>query len=203
MVSHPGVWHFITFFPSFISRSVIVIPHVHALSCKSRAFLIRRCRVLVLELPLGLPGVSAFVFEGGSEVVARAMVGAAVTAGGDGAAVVFVRVEVTIVTEAWASALLTGASDVAAIVLESRVECWVPVDVVAGAAATRDAWTWAWVEVSACIPETSASVIVEVIAMAVVGSGAIVLDVLEGGRVGDGGRAVGGIKHGLSKICNK
>lgn len=94
MVSHPGTWHFITFIPSFISRSVIVIPHVHALSCKSRAFLTRRCRVPVLELLLGLVGASALVFEGGSKVVARAMVGAVVAAGGgadNGAAVVFVN----------------------------------------------------------------------------------------------------------------
>lgn len=146
MVSHPGAWHFITFIPSFISRSVIVIPHVHALSCKSRAFLTRRCRVPVLELLLGLVGASALVFEGGSKVVARAMVGAVVAAGGgadNGAAVVFVKVEVTIMTEVWASVPLTGASGVVVIGLELRVECWVPVNVVVGAAAARDAWTWA------------------------------------------------------------
>ena len=146
MVSHPGTWHFITFIPSFISRSVIVIPHVHALSCKSRAFLTRRCRVPVLELLLGLVGASALVFEGGSKVVARAMVGAVVAAGGgadNGAAVVFVKVEVTIMTEVWASVPLTGASGVVVIGLELRVECWVPVNVVVGAAAARDAWTWA------------------------------------------------------------
>lgn len=146
MVSHPGTWHFITFIPSFISRSVIVILHVHALSCKSRAFLTRRCHVPVLELLLGLVGVSALMFEGGSKVVARAMVGAVVAAGGgvdNGAAVVFVKVEVTIMTEVWASVLLTGASGVVVIGLELRVECWVPVNVVVGAAAARDAWTWA------------------------------------------------------------
>lgn len=45
--------------------------------------------------------------------------------------------------------------------------------------------------------------IVEAIAVAVVGSGDVVLEVLEKGRVGDRGRAAGGIKHCLSKICNE
>ena len=39
MVSHPGMWHFMTVFPSSILRSMIVTPHMQALSCRSRAFL--------------------------------------------------------------------------------------------------------------------------------------------------------------------
>ena len=41
MVSHPRVLHFITFLPSSISDSVIVTPHIHVLSSRRWAFLMR------------------------------------------------------------------------------------------------------------------------------------------------------------------
>jgi hypothetical protein len=97
---------------------------------------------IVLELLLGLVGALAFAFGGSSEVVARAMVGAVVAAGGD-AAVVFIKVKVAIVTEFWASVALSGVSGVAMIGPESMLECWAPMNAVAGAAAVREAWTWA------------------------------------------------------------
>jgi hypothetical protein len=76
-----------TFFPSFISISVIVTPHVHALSCKSRAFL-TRWRRIPIALELGGTSVLGARLGGSSDVVARAIVVGTVAAG-SGVGVVF------------------------------------------------------------------------------------------------------------------
>lgn len=47
-VSHPGTRHFIISSPCWISSSVIVTPQLHALRSRTRAFLTRRPRVLIV-----------------------------------------------------------------------------------------------------------------------------------------------------------